>query len=567
MEEGAIAYEALRELGDPHEEPLAFSATSDPDTMYLHQALREPDREEFIKAMVKEVASQSKNGNWRVIKRKHVPSTAKILPAVWAMKRKRRIQTQEVYKWKARLNLDGSKMEHGVDYWDTYAPVASWPTVRLLLALTALKGWHTKQIDFVLAYPQAKAETDHLYMKIPKGFEINGAAAKDDHVLHILKNIYGGKAAGRIWRKHLLSRLEKVGFKKSTVDENVFYRGSVMYVLYVDDSILAGPDANEIDQCIRDLQERTDLELTVEGDISDFLGVNLERKEDGTIHLTQPHLINRILKDLRLDRDDVATKNTPARVGQLLRRAIGAEPFDGHFNVRSVIGKMNYLEKSTRPDIAYAVHQCARFSADPKQDHGKAIKWIGRYLLATKDKGLIFRPNGDSFECYVDADFAGNWDPEGDPGQDRDTARSRTGYVATLAGCPIFWASRLQQIISMSTTEAEYVALSTALREIIPAMNLLKEMKRLGFDVPGCKPKIHCRVFEDNSGALEMASNDKYRPRTKHINCKFHHFRSYVEDGSITVLAISTLRQAADYLTKPLSHDDLVRHRKKVQGW
>jgi hypothetical protein len=133
-------------------------------------------------------------------------------------------------------------------------------------------------------------------------------------------------------------------------------------------------------------------------------------------------------------------KNTPAKVGVTLQIYHDSQPFDGHFNYRSVIGKANYLEKSTRPEIAYALHQCARFSADPKVEHEAAVKWLGRYLRATRDKGLIFRPKAQPFDCRVDADLARNWDTT--DSNHPSTARSRSGYIITYAGCPIISKSK-----------------------------------------------------------------------------------------------------------------------------
>jgi hypothetical protein len=213
---------------------------------------------------------------------------------------------------------------------------------------------------------------------------------------------------------------------------------------------------------------------------------------------------------------------------------------------------LNYLEKSTRPDISYAVHQCARFSASPKKEHAKALKWLGRYLIATKDKGLIFEPKEQSFDCHVDASFSGEWDSEGAL-EDIDTARSRTGYVISYANCPIIWTSKLQSQIALSSTEAEYLALSTALREVIPLMELVKEMKSHGFGCQATQPKVHCRTFEDNTGAIEIATVHKTRPRTKHINVAYHHFRSYVTSGDISVHDIDTTPQRADIFTKSVN--------------
>ena len=340
-----------------------------------------------------------------------------------------------------------------------------------------------------------------------------------------------------------------------------------MYVLYTDDSILAGPDLAEVERAIEDIK-RAKLNFTIEGNIQDFLGVNIDRKEDGSIHLTQPHLIDQILQDLGMTRQNVKEKEIPAASSRLLSRHTDSEDFDKSFNYRSVIGKLNYLEKGSRSDIAYITHQCARFSIDPKKEHGDAIRWLARYLKATRDKGTILRPDDlrKQLEVYVDADFAGNWDPK--ETQDRDTARSRHGYYITYAGCPILWKSQLQNEVALSSTESEYTGLSYALRDAIPIMNLFKEMKEMGMPIHSSKAKVHCKVFEDNSGALEIAKVAKFRPRTKHLNNRLHHFRSYVDDTKeITIHKIDTEDQPADLLTKPLNEELLKKHRRTMMGW
>jgi hypothetical protein len=146
-----------------------------------------------------------------------------------------------------------------------------------------------------------------------------------------------------------------------------------MFVLYTDDSIIAGPDPKEIDSVIKEIQ-KVGLDITVEGTLEDFLGVNISRKADGSTHLTQPHLIDQILKDLRLDGDNVTPKTTPASSTTLLSRHTESDDFDNSFNYRSVIGKLNYLERGTRSDISYITHQCARFSTCPKVEHTKGIQ-------------------------------------------------------------------------------------------------------------------------------------------------------------------------------------------------
>ena len=237
------------------------------------------------------------------------------------------------------------------------------------------------------------------------------------------------------------------------------------------------------------------------------------------------------------------------------------------FHFRSVIGKLNFLEKSTRPDISVSVHQCARFSERPKRSHAEAVKRIGRYLLTTRDKGLIICPNESRlFECWVNADYAGNW-LRSDAHIDPMTSKSRSGWLIHFAGAPITWASKIQTITALSTTEAEYIALSTSLREVIPLMGMLKEATEQGLRVKFLPPKVHCTVFEDNSGALELAKLPKMRPRTKHINQSFHHFCEYVERREVQIQFTPTEKQIADILTKPLTAAAFVKHRLAIMGW
>ena len=161
------------EFQEEMEDPVGFAASSNPDIMYLDQAMKAPDSAEFKKALDDEIDSHSDNEHWEVIRRDQVPKGVKVLPAVWAFRRKRRIATQEVYKRKARLNLHGGKQEHGVNYWETYAPVVGWSTIRLFLISMILNKWTSKQVDFVLAFPQADIECD-MYMDIPQRYKFKG---------------------------------------------------------------------------------------------------------------------------------------------------------------------------------------------------------------------------------------------------------------------------------------------------------------------------------------------------------------------------------------------------------
>jgi hypothetical protein len=165
----------------------------------------------------------------------------------------------------------------------------------------------------------------------------------------------------------------------------------------------------------------------------------------------------------------------------------------------------------------------------------------------------------------VDADFSGNWDPK--ESQDRDTARSRHGYILMYAGCAVLWKAQMQTEIALSSTESEYTGLSYGLRDTIPIMELLKELKKKKFPIRSTVPNVHCKVFEDNSDALEMATVHKSRPHTKHLNVKLHHFRDYVTRKEISINPIDTTMQLADYLTKAGNWLTLSRLRPVVMRW
>ena len=228
---------------------------------------------------------------------------------------------------------------------------------------------------------------------------------------------------------------------------------------------------------------------------------------------------------------------------------------------------MNYLEKATRPDISFAIHQCARYVADPKKSHAQAVPWLGRYLLHPRRKGIRFKADiTRGLEVFADASFAGNWDKQDAQTGDRDTARSRHGYIILYYGCPLIWKSQLQTEIALSSTEGKYTDLSYALREAIPLMTLLEELKEQGFPVDKTKALIQCKVFEDNSGVIEIAANHKWRPRTKHLNCRLHHFWSDVPH-SISIHYIPMDKQPSDILTKAVDQSTLHRHRSWLMGW
>jgi hypothetical protein len=361
----------------------------------------------------------------------------------------------------------------------------------------------------------------------------------------------------------MTDKLRDIGFQQSQVDECVFYRDDVIFIVYVDDGLFFGSRDDTLTLIIRQLKD-AGLNIEDQGHPADYVGVNIRSNRDGTYEFTQRALIDAIIDDVNVGNS--YTKPVPAKVSLQLHAFRDSPKFEGNFNYRSAIGKLNYLGQTTRPDILYAVHQAAKYSADPRVEHGEAVIYIVKYLKATRHIGLRFKPDpSKGFQCYCDADFAGNWNKEF-ASTDPSTAKSRSGWIVFYASCPIIWASKLQSQVALSTTEAEYIAMSMALRDVIPLMELIQEMRERKFDIINTQPYVYCKVFEDNSGALELARLPRLRPRTKHINVCYHHFREHVRKGLIKIFPVDTKNQIADTLTKALAQNDFVRHRKHMCG-
>jgi len=288
-----------------------------------------------------------------------------------------------------------------------------------------------------------------------------------------------------------------------------------------------------------------------------YLGVQVEVERTGTVTFKQGGLIKKVLKYCGMD--DCNKKWTPASTTPL-----GTDPngkrFDAKWEYATAIGMLLYLSANSRPDIQYAVHQCARFTHTPKMSHQQAILRICRYLKATEDKGLSFRPTNElTLDCYADVDFAGLYNVENHT--DPVCVKSRTGFVLLLGGCPLYWSSKLQTEIALSTTEAEYIALSQAMRALLPLCSLLHEVgSKMDLSFSNVSV-VKTRVWEDNNGALLLANNPmKFSVRTKHMAIKYHFFRQFIGDD-IRVLKVDTKEQLADLFTKK---GELTN---KLMGW
>ena len=517
-------------------------------------------KHEFETAMETELSELKNLNTFQPVLRSSLPPDTSVLKSTWVFKIKR-LPSRIIRKFKARLCVRGDLQRHGIDYWDTYAPVVSWTTVRLVLILCQVHGLQSRQVDYVNAYCQA-ALSEALFMEIPPRYRANDKKiSRQTHVLKLLMSLYGLRQTGKNWFLCLKASLLHRGFVQSQIDPCLFYSATVVIIVYVDDAILCGLNQHDINQVIESI--KSDFKLTDEGDFHTYLGINMRNNLNGTYELIQPHLISKALDVLGL-RPDSNPCHTPA--DRLLHRDTSGKERESTWSYRTVLGIFNYIAMTTRPDISFAVSQCARFAENPKQSHEQALKRIGRYLLKTKERGLIINPNKEcQLKCFVDADFAGLWKVE-DP-EDKKSATSRTGFVLTYAGIPITWCSKLQSLIALSTTEAEYMALSQSMRELLPTQELLRDLSRAFQLGPHNDPKFASTVFEDNNSALELAKCPKMRPRTKHIAVKYHFFREHIQNGNINIEPIDTSIQVADILTKPLPRPSFESLRHLMMGW
>ncbi|KAL7564554.1 hypothetical protein ACA910_013955 [Epithemia clementina (nom. ined.)] len=228
-----------------------------------------------------------------------------------------------------------------------------------------------------MAFPHAPVEVP-LFMTIPKGYRLKDTSPQT-HVLRLLKNIYGQKQGPRVWNRYLDQGLKELGFLPSAIDSCLYYGNQVMMLVYIDDCLLFSPSKESIDEVVLSLRNSHQrFNVDNQGEVKAFLGIKIRNQTDGSIMLTQPHLIDSILQDLQLQSNS-QVRETPALSTVILHKDEQGKPKDqqANFHYCSVIGKLNFLEKSTRPDISYAVHQCARFSESPKESHAKAVKLIG----------------------------------------------------------------------------------------------------------------------------------------------------------------------------------------------
>ncbi len=360
------------------------------------------------------------------------------------------------------------------------------------------------------------------------------------------KLLYGDVRAARLWYKDLtMALLTKLGFIKSAIYSCLYFRNGLIFVFYLDDGIIISLNNIKIMHFMKELCECI-FDLGIEADYAGYLGVDLIKLPDGSMHVSQTGLIELILTDLGLE-DSASSKISPA--ADILGPFNASPPFKEAFNYWSVLGEilLFFVSSNTHCEIILANHQCARFSIDPRSPHGVALKRIGRYLLGSRDKGMIIKPTKDiTLNFYADADFADLFSTS-DP-DDPKSVKSRSGYVIALGQNPVSWGRKLQSESALSRMEAEYISLSQALCVLLPLRILLEEISNHLHLKHDPHSVIKSTIFEDNQACLALATSDppKLTPRSKSIAVKYHWFCKQLEPGAIEIRAIASSDQLAD---------------------
>jgi hypothetical protein len=395
---------------------MAFAAvqrkrhkTPDPDSPNFRDAMSGQHRVEFQKAMEVEIAQLVDKKTWHAILRSNVPPGHKIIPLTWVFRIKR-LPNGDLSKYKARICVRGDLQE---DDRETYAPVVKWPTIRTVLAFAVKHQLKTRQVDFVNAFVQAAMPPgEDVYVGMPPGIHLAGYD-RDSTVLKLDKSLYGMTRSPLLWFRTLRDALHALGYEQSQHDQCMFINRSrkAIVLVYCDDCLCVAHDDSTLDSLIGGLRKQGLIldEQSMADDVYAYLGIEVNMHGD-VVELRQVGLIDKILRAVDMDGPTVTPNDVPAKE-RPLGKELDASPFDEKWDYSSVIGMLLYLE-NTRPDIQFAVNQCARFMQNPRAPHARAVKKICRYLKGTRTKGLCFKatPSNPSkplrVDCYVDASFA-----------------------------------------------------------------------------------------------------------------------------------------------------------------
>jgi len=510
------------------------------EPLTLREALDGENAADWEKAWESELNSLRKNGTWRI---ESIPEGRKVVGCRWLFQRK------QDGRFKVRLVAKGFSQQPGVDFHETFAPVAKFTTLRVLLALVAENDWELHSMDVKTAFLNGELE-EEVFMQCPEGLdEVPGPG----YACRLIKAIYGLRQSPRVWYHKIHTFFAQHDFYRSTQDYSLYinYERRILALVYVDDLVLAAAGREAIGWIKAKLTKS--FEMTDLGELSTFLGLEVKRvRGQRLITLSQHQYIERILH--RHGMQDSRPSLTPLDPNSRLqpcRTIPNNEKESKEVDLelyQSAVGSLMYAMLGSRPDLAYAVGTVSQFNHAPGAEHWIAVKRIFRYLVGTKRMSLQYgtkTQNGTG--GYSDADWGS--------GHDR---KSIGGFVFLLNGGAISWASKKQTSIALSTTEAEYMGMTQAAKEILWLRVLLDEIGALRLVAP------ISTLNADNQGAIALARNPEYHARTKHIDIQYHFIRNLVTTNQIHLELCPSTDMIADIMTKALPRVSHVKHREAM---
>ena len=518
----------------------------EPETYAEAMSRPEEERKLWHKAALDEIQALIDNGTFELVQ---LPPGCRAIGSRWVFKVKKNADGT-IERRRGRVVAQGYSQRPGFDFTETFAPTPKWAALRAILALAALEDLHLESVDISSAFLNGTLE-EEVYMRQLPGFVEKG----NDWVWHLQKSLYGLKQAGRCWHKKLNEVFEKMGFHRVLCEHSIwiFKREDTQIIIpvFIDDVTIASKSMQDIDRVKKELKSH--FKLRDLGPTTWLLGVEIIRDRSKRIlSLNQSQYILSLLK--RFNLSDVNPVTTSIDPGSKLSFSMSPTTPEEIEEMHSVpylqaVGSLMYLATATHPDISYAVGVLARFSKNPGMTHWKAVKHLFRYLKGTLDYKLTYAPdptNTELFTTFTDADHAGN----------PDNGRSTGGYAVKMGTGAISWCSKLQSIVALSTTEAEYVAATSAGQEILWLRNLFKE---LGYTLSKSST-----LWTDSNSALSVAKNPEHHGRMKHLDLRFYWLRNEVEKGTINIQHLRTDEMPADVLTKPLARIKLTEMANKL---
>jgi hypothetical protein len=503
----------------------------------LKDARQSKESEDWQQATDAEYNSLMKNRTWVLAE---LPEGRKAVSCKWVFRLKYD-KMGEIERYKTRLVAKGYSQQYGIDYEETFSPVVRFTSIRVLLAFAANNDMDVHQMDVTTAFLNGDLQED-IYMLQPEGYVQPG---KENLVCHLKKAIYGLKQAPRKWNRKLVEFLERIGFEQSYADPCIFVRQGqkstdlCILAVYVDDIIILTKEKRMMTLIKKQLKEG--FQMKDLGELHFILGVEVDRTSEG-ISLSQQHFVKKLL--VKFGMAEAKTAPTPMDTSVQLQREDGySKPVDNVL-YQSIIGSLLYIAMVTRPDIAYAVGVLGRFAKSPTEAHLTAAKRVLRYLKGTDLKLSYKQQVSDYFVGYSDADW----------GSSMDDRKSTTGSVFILAGGAVSWMSKKQSLVALSTTEAEYIALSSASQEAVWLQRLMKDIGQ----------EMQMKIQEDNQSAIRIAQNPVFHSRTKHIDIKTHYVHELVTQGTISLEYCASKENIADIFTKPLAKTRFTYLREKL---